>query len=143
VRSIADVKQLLRKGDADGALAGLLRLRRQKLPPRIQSDIATLIGHLYFDRRWWTDALKEYRFACRLDPRAKNDAILVANTVRTLADHGTYWRARRLMLDYIGRGAVPSLRTAAKSGPTADLRKRAQRVLDALEGRKTASRSRR
>jgi eukaryotic-like serine/threonine-protein kinase len=135
VRSIADVKALLKKGDADGALAGLFRLRKQRPNAQKGADIAALIGHLYFDRKWWTDALKEYRFACRLDPRAKNDGALVANTVRTLGDRGTYWRARRLILDHVGRTAVPALRAAVKNGPTPDAKRRAKLVLDTLEGK--------
>jgi len=144
VRSIADVKALLRKGDPDGALAGLYRLRQKKpSSPRASAEIATLIGNIYFDRHWWTDALKEYRFACRQDPHFKNESTLVNNTVRTMLDHGTYWRARRLILDYIGKSAAPSLRRAARDGQTPDLRRRAQRVLESLEGRRTASRSHR
>jgi serine/threonine-protein kinase len=145
VTRIADVKQLLRKGDADGALAGLYRLRRVRpTTPRAQAEIATLIGNIYFDRHWWTDALKEYRFACKLDAHSKSDGFVVNNTIRTFADHGTFWRARRLILDYVGRNAAPSLRAAAKRGESADLRRRAQRVLETLEGRHTtASRSHR
>jgi serine/threonine-protein kinase len=143
VRTIADVKTLLRKGDADGALAGLYRLRKQKpTSPRQSAEIATLIGNLYFDRHWWTDALREYRFACRQDPHAKSDSILVNNTVRTMLDHSTYWRSRRLVLDYIGKNATPALRRAARDGQTADFRRRAQRVLDSLDGHRTASRRR-
>ena len=138
VRNVADVRVLLKKGDADGALAGLYRLRQRKPAPstRANAEISTLIGHLYFDRKWWTDALKEYRFACRIDAHAKRDDILINNTVRTLGDRGTYWRSRRLLLDYIGRSAVSSLRSAAKSSASSpDLRRRAQRVLETLEGK--------
>jgi hypothetical protein len=142
VRTIADVKVLLKKGDNDGALAGLYKMQKAKPAPSIaqQAVIATIIGNLYFDKRWWTDALREYRFACRLDARAKSDRILIDNTVRTLADHGTYWRARRLLLDYVGRAAIPSLRTAAKNGASVELRRRSQKVLEAFEGKRTASR---
>ena len=135
VRSLSDVKALLKKGDQDTALAGLFRLRRQKPAPspRVSSEIAIFIGNIYFDRKWWTDALKEYRFAIRLDARAKRDEILVGNTVRTLGDPGTYWRARRLLLEYIGKSSVPALRSAARSG-SGDVKRQAQRVLDTLEG---------
>jgi serine/threonine-protein kinase len=143
VRTIADVKQLLKKGDNDGALAALYKMRQKKPTPsaKEQAQIATIIGNLYFDRRWWTDALREYRFACRLDEHSKRDRILIDNTVRTLADHGTFLRARRLLLDYIGRGAIPALKSTAKNSASGDLRRRAQRVLESLEAKqRTASR---
>jgi hypothetical protein len=140
VKSIADVKALLKKNDADGALAALYRLRQKKPSSAQQAQIATIIGNLYFDRRWWTDALREYRFACRLDPKAKNDRILIDNTVRTLADHGTYWRARRLLVDYVGRSAIPAVRSAMKNASSSEVRRRTQRVLESLESKRTVSR---
>jgi serine/threonine-protein kinase len=145
VTRIADVKALLKKGDPDSALAGLYRLRRVRpTTARQQSEISILIGNIYYDRHWWTDALKEYRFACKVDPHSKTDPYVVNNTIRMFADHNTFWRARRLILDYVGRSAVASLRIASKRAESADLRKRAARVLDTLEGhRTTASRSHR
>jgi serine/threonine-protein kinase len=141
VRTLADVRALIRKGDDDGALAGLYRLRRARpAPSRARgAQIATLIGSLYFDRRWWTDALREYRFACHLEARARRDSTLVNNTVRMLADHNTYFRARRLILDTLGRAAVPALRTAIGSTTAPDLRHRAQHVLTELTHKSGAS----
>jgi hypothetical protein len=136
VRSIADVRALLRKGDADGALAGLLRLRRQRPSSASKASmIASLLGHLYFDRKWWTDALREYRFAVKMDGHARSDATLVNNTVRTLGDRATSSRARRLLVAYIGRSAIPALRRAARSGASPMERRNAQRVLSQLETR--------
>jgi serine/threonine-protein kinase len=137
VHTLADVRALLKKGDADGALAGLYRLRRARPAPapRAAAEIASLIGNLYFDRRWWTDALKEYRFAVTLDAREKGDVALVANAVRSLGDKQTYPRGRRLILYYVGRGAAPALRRAIKSGASPLARKNAQTVLTLLEGK--------
>ena len=137
VRNISDARALMRKGDTDGALAGLYRLRHARPAPSASksSEIATLIGDLYFDKKWWTDALREYRFAITLDGRAKKNDILVNNSVRALGDHNTYARARRLLLDYVGRGAASALKRAAKSGATPQLRRRAQKVLATLESK--------
>jgi hypothetical protein len=137
IRTVADARALLRKGDADGALAGLYRLRRTKpAPPAVRSsEIASLIGSIYFERRWWTDALREYRFAITLDGRARKNDALVGNSVRALAERTTYARARRLILEYVGRNASPALRRAAKSGATPALRRRAQKVLATLESK--------
>jgi serine/threonine-protein kinase len=127
VRSLADARLLLKKGDADGALAGLLRLSKQK--PR--AEIAQLIGHLYFDRHFWTDALKQYRFAITLDGKARSDSTLVANAVRTLGDKATFARGRKLLLSYIGKGAIGPLRKATRNGSPL-LRKNAALVLAQL-----------
>ncbi|HXU71464.1 MAG TPA: protein kinase [Polyangia bacterium] len=137
VRNVNDVKALLRKGDSDGALAGLYRLRHSHPAPTgaKASEIATLIGDVYFDKKWWTDGLKEYRFAIAVDGRTKRNEILVSNSVRALGERATYARARRLLLDYVGRGAVPALKRAARSGGTPQLRRRAQMVLATLESK--------
>ncbi len=137
VRGVGDVKALLRKGDSDGALAGLYRLRHGKPAPSAgkASEIATLIGDVYFDKKWWTDGLREYRFAIALDGRAKKNDLLVTNSVHALGDRNTYARARRLLLDYVGRGAVPMLKRTARSGATPQLRRRAQKVLATLESK--------
>ena len=105
VRGVGDIKALLRKGDSDGALAGLYRLRHGKPTPTgaKASEIAVLIGDVYFDKKWWTDGLREYRFAITLDGRAKKNEILLNNSVHALGDRATFARARRLILDYVGR----------------------------------------
>ncbi len=135
VRHLSDVRALIKKGDADGALAGLYRLRRAKPAPNAQrsSEIAALIGHLYFDRKWWTDALREYRFAVTVYPRARTNSILVGNAVHALSDRATFARARRLVANYLGRAALPALRKAARSGATPALRRRAAALVAALD----------
>jgi eukaryotic-like serine/threonine-protein kinase len=137
VRNIGDARALMKKGDLDGALAGLYRLRHGRPSPSAgkASEIATLIGDLYFDKKWWTDSLREYRFAITLDARAKKNDILLSNSVRALAERNTYARARRLLLDYIGRPAAPALKRAAKSGATPQLRRRSQKVLATIESK--------
>ncbi|HEX4461688.1 MAG TPA: protein kinase, partial [Polyangia bacterium] len=142
IRSVGDARALVRRGDSDGALAGLYRLRRSHPTPSASksSEIATLIGDLYFERKWWTDAMREYRFAIALDARARKAEPLVGNSVHALADRATYPRARRLILDYVGKGAAPALKRAAKSGATPTLRRRAKSVLATIESRSYRSR---
>jgi serine/threonine-protein kinase len=137
IRSVSDARALIRKGNLDGALAGLHRLRRARPTPSASksSEIATLIGDLYFDRKWWTDGLREYRFAITLDGRARRSNTLIDNSVHALADRSTYSRARRLILDYVGKSAAPALKRAARSGSTPTLRRRAQKLLATLESK--------
>jgi hypothetical protein len=135
VRTVADARALMRRGDADSALAGLYHLRGMKPSPARSSEIAVLIGDLYFDRKWWTDALREYRFAVTLDARARKNDVLVNNSVHALAERSSYPRARRLILDYVGRTALPALRRTRKNGATPDLRRRAYELVAVLESR--------
>ncbi|MDB4965935.1 MAG: serine/threonine protein kinase [Myxococcales bacterium] len=137
IRSVGDARALIKKGNFDGALAGLFRLRRARPTPSASksSEIATLIGDLYFERKWWTDGLREYRFAITLDGRARRASSLVDNSVHALADRSTYSRARRLILDYVGRSATSALKRAARSGSPPTLRRRAQKLLATLESK--------
>ncbi len=132
--TLASVRLLLKRGDADGALAGLYRLRAQRPPAERASMIARWIGHVYFDRRWWTDALREYRFAITLDRSARSDTTLIHNAVRALGDPATASRARRLLSDYVGKSATASLRRAADAGASPLLRRNAQLLAADLEG---------
>ena len=101
-----------------------------------------LIGNLYYDRRWWTDALREYRFAVMTEARTRSDAILLNNTIRCLGERATYPRARRLLVDHVGRAALPALHRAAKLS-VAQVRKRADELAHALEKSAEALKTRR
>jgi hypothetical protein len=130
VSNLGDVRVLIRRGETDLALAGLYQLRRKPGTTRDrQAQISLLLGHLYMDRRWISDSLKEYRYALILDPRLRNDSTLVANTVRALTERSTAPRARRLILDYIGRAAIVPLRRLADRP---DTRRRTEEILGKL-----------
>jgi serine/threonine-protein kinase len=145
VRSLGDVRALLKRNDVDGALAGLYKLRRAKPPAKVSAEIATLLGHIYYDRRWYTDALREYRYACQIDPKRRGDTTLINNTIRTLADKKTNARARRLIGEVLGRAALPSLRQAAEGkgafrGAPSELKKRAAAAIPLVDNRPIAKR---
>ena len=130
VRTIADVRVLVRRGETDLAIAALQQIRRRaNLGAERQAEIATLLGHLYNDRRWTVDALREYRYALSLDVRARGDQTIINNTVRALGERATAPRARRVLIDYVGRTAIPTLRRAAERS---DTRKAAEEVLAKL-----------
>jgi serine/threonine-protein kinase len=130
IHTLADVRVAVRKGETDLALSGLYKLRRRGgQSAEMQAEIATLIGHLYADRRWMTDALREYRYALSLDVRARADQTIINNTVRALGDHATAARAHRVLIDYVGRSAIPALRRAAERP---DTRREATEVLAKL-----------
>jgi len=130
IRSIADARNAVRRGETDLAIAGLYKLRRRaNATGETQAEIATLLGHLYYDRHWITDALREYRYALALDLRARSDQTIINNTVRALGDHENAPRARRVLIDYVGRSAIPALRKATERPET---RRSADEVLTKL-----------
>ena len=130
VTNLGDVRVLIRRGETDLALAGLYQLRRKAGGTRErQAQIAVLLGHLYNDRHWVSDALKEYRYALSLDGRLRSDPTVVGNTVRALTDRVTAPRARRLILDSVGRSAIVPLRRLADRP---DTRRRAEEILAKL-----------
>ena len=126
---------LIKKGDADGALAGLFRLRKQHPSAQKGAEIATLIGTCI--RSQVVDRCAQ-GVSLRPAPRpARQERQHAGRQYRPHpGDRGTYWRARRLLIDYVGRSALPSLKSAARSGPTPRSRNAAARlVLDTLEGK--------
>jgi len=135
VSSLAEVRALEKRGQIDAAISGLYQLRHANPPPKQAAEIAASLGNLYFDRRWWSDALREYGFACKLDKARASDATLIRNTIRALGEAKTARRAHRLLVDDIGRAAIGPLRAAAKSG-TPELRRRAASVLPLVEKRR-------
>ncbi len=135
VSSLAEVRALEKRGQVDSAISGLYQLRHANPPAKQAAEIAVSLGNLYVDRRWWSDALREYGFACKLDPRRASDAVLIRNTIRALGDAKTARRAHRLLVDEIGRAAIGPLRAAAKSG-TPEFRRRVAAVLPLVEKRR-------
>jgi serine/threonine-protein kinase len=121
VHNIADVRALVRRGETDLAISGLYALRRRGgMSSEREAEVATLLGHLYSDRKWNTDALREYRYALGLDVHARSDQTIINNTVRALGDPETAPRARRVLIDSVGRAAIPALRRALERTETHD-----------------------
>jgi serine/threonine-protein kinase len=130
IRTIGDVRGAVRRGETDLAISGLYKLRRRpNQSAETQAEIATVLGHLYYDRHWTTEALREYRYALSLDLRARTDPTIINNTVRALGDRTNTARARRVLVDFVGRTAIPALRRAAERP---DTRRVAEEVLAKL-----------
>jgi serine/threonine-protein kinase len=119
IRTLADARAAVRRGETDLAISGLYKLRRKAgQSAEAQAEVATVLGHLYFDRHWTTDALREYRYALSLDLRARSDQNIINNTVRALGDRENAARARRVLVDFVGRSAIPALRRASERPET-------------------------
>ncbi|HET6613689.1 MAG TPA: protein kinase [Kofleriaceae bacterium] len=122
VNSVDDVKALMRAGKREAAIAGLNKLRRQH--PK-SAYIPYLLGHLYFEKMWWTDGMESYRAAIHLDRSYRRRAPLIRNVIHALGSDRTRRLATRILVSDVGRTAVRYLRYAARHHDSRKVRQRA------------------
>ncbi len=126
VKSIADAKRLIKAGEKERALAGLRRLRREQ--PK-NAQIVLLIGELFYDKVWWSDALDYYSEAIRLNPSFKKKLSIQRDVIATLSSDKTAGKASYVLRQVIGKAALPMLRRAAKKDDSWAVRKRADALV--------------
>ena len=120
---LAHANDLLAQGNRDGALDVLARGHRQ-FPDH--AEIAYAAGKLYFARYYWTDGLKSFRDALRIDPRYRTDPELIKTVLRGfLLTPGYNDDIASFLREDIGDAARSYLEETARDHPSADLRKRA------------------
>ncbi len=105
------------------ALAMLLRARK-KYPQN--GEIPYLAGTLYFDKMWWSDGLKMFREALKIDPHYATDGDMIKVVVKGFATTPTYNAdIARFLRDEIGSPAEAYLDEVANTHENASVRKRA------------------
>jgi serine/threonine protein kinase len=70
---------------------------------------ALLLGHLYFERAWYRDALARYEEALAMDPSVRGDPRVLPNVVELAAREAFHERAARIITRYYGSEAAPAL----------------------------------
>jgi len=121
--ALAHAMELAQSGDSEAALQSLLRARREH--PE-SAALAVAAGKLYFNKLWWTDGIKSFRDAVRIDPSLKSDADLIKTVLRgfnTTPDVDD--RIESFLREDIGEPARPYLEETAKSHPNRQIRARA------------------
>jgi hypothetical protein len=127
--ALARASDLYANGDLEPALDVVTKARRSH-PESAQ--LAYLDGKIYFAKLWWTDGVKAFRDAIRLDPAYRTDPELVKIVIRgfiTTPDADS--RIEELIQD-LGDAAKPALEETAKSHPNATIRSRAAAELHRL-----------
>ncbi len=119
VRRLADVRALLKAGQPAAALKGLRRLR-YKHPKN--AYIPFMLGKLYFQRRWWSEGIKAYASALRLDASYRRRRTINEDLIEALGSPATSNKARRLIVSTIKSAALPYLKRAAKKHSVAKVR---------------------
>jgi serine/threonine-protein kinase len=123
--TIARAESLAASGDADGALRVLHALRRAEPD---DARALRLMGDLYYDKQWTTEALAAYDEAVALDPGYAKQPALVRRVIDALADPETRDRARVLLRKRFGAAAVPELRRAARNHANPAVRAEAKQL---------------
>ena len=109
---LARASDLYSNGDVEPALEVAVRGRRQH-PDSAQ--LAFLEGKIYFAKLWWSDGIKAFRDAMRLDPGYRRDPELVKLAVRAfLTTPDTEAQLADLLSTDLGEASRPALEDAAK-----------------------------
>jgi hypothetical protein len=127
---LARVADLYSNGDVEPALQLVLDKRRS-YPD--SAPLAFLEGKIYFAKLWWTDGIKAFRDAIRLDAGYRSDPELIKLAVRAFLTTPSEEPQLAELLDKdVGRAAKPLLEDTARSNPNAALRARAAAELKRL-----------
>ncbi len=128
---LARASDLYANGDLEPALDIVHRARRDH-PDSAQ--LAYLDGKLYFAKLWWTDGVKAFRDAIRLDPGYRTDTELIKVVLKGfLTTPDTDSRIEEFIREDLGAAARPALEETAQSHPNAALRARAASELRRLD----------
>jgi hypothetical protein len=127
---LARASDLYANGDVEAALDVVTKARRQH-PESAQ--LAYLGGKIYFAKLWWTDGVKAFREAIRLDPGYRSDPELIKVVVRGfITTPDTDARIEELLREDLGDAARSALEETAKDHPNAAIRSRAAAELRRL-----------
>ena len=85
--------------------------------------IPFLLGNLYFDQRWWSVAMDNYRAAITLAAGYRSNPTLIRNVIRMLISNKTDRQAEAFLRKTIGRPALPHLQNTARSDPNPYMRR--------------------
>jgi len=129
--SLARASDLYANGDLEPALDVVTKAR--SLHPE-SAQLAYLGGKIYFAKLYWTDGVKAFREAMRLDAAYKTDPELVKIVIRGfLTTPDTNGQIEEFLRVDLGSAAKSGLEETAKSHPNAALRSRAKTELAKLK----------
>jgi serine/threonine-protein kinase len=120
---VARANDLAAQGDREAAL-DLLRRARRQAPD--SAPLAYTAGRICFSKFYWTEGLKHFRDAIRLDPTYRADPELIKTVLRGFITTPSYHDDLASFLrDDIGSAAQPFLEETARDHPSAMIRSRA------------------
>lgn len=132
VKSLNDVKKLLREGKKEAAIGGLQKLRREQ--PK-KAVFVYMLANLYYEKNWLADAYEHYREAIRLENSYKKRGQLIRNLIELMSTEKLGRKAMYLLQKTVGRPALPHLKRAAKKHKSPLVKKRAAALIKKIRGR--------
>jgi tetratricopeptide (TPR) repeat protein len=121
--AIARANDLAAQGEREAAL-DLLRRARRQAPD--SAPLAYTAGRICFAKFYWSEGLKHFRDAIRLDPGYRADPELIKTVLRGFITTPSYNDDLASFLrDDIGGAAQPFLEETARDHPSAMIRSRA------------------
>jgi len=124
---VARANQLVAQGDREAALELVTRARRQY---PASAALPYTAGRIYFAKYYWTDGLKSFRDALRLEPAYRTDPELIKTVLRGFIMTPSYNdELASFLRDDIGSAAQPLLEETARDHPNAAIRSRASNEL--------------
>jgi eukaryotic-like serine/threonine-protein kinase len=124
---LVDARALVAAGRADEAERALLALRRSH---HDRAEVHYLLGRVYFERLWWSNGMKAYRDAIRLDPAYRADPALIESVLGGFVSPTQHDAIAAFLRDEVGDAALPYLRALAADHPNPRVRQRAARALE-------------
>ena len=118
---VARAGELAAQGDR-----GLDQLRKARRQYPDSAVLAYTVGRICFSKFYWTEGLKHFRDAIRLDPSYRADPELIKTVLRGFITTPSYNDDLASFLrDDIGSAAQPFLEETARDHPSAMIRNRA------------------
>jgi serine/threonine-protein kinase len=119
----ARANELAEKGERDAALELLHRGRRQYPDNAL---LAYAAGRICFSKYYWTEGLRDFRDAIRIEPAYRSDAELIKTVLRGFNTTPSYNDDLASFLrDEIGSAVQPLLEETARDHPNSIIRSRA------------------
>lgn len=133
LRGMQRVRALIAQGKRDAAIKQLQIMRRSQ--PR-NAQLPYMVGKLYYEKGWWSDAFERYREAMELDYRYRKRRDINEQLIGGLGSTSSYKLARRILVRTVGGYAMPHLRRAAKRDHRSKVRARSQSIYNQLKRRR-------
>ena len=125
---LSEAEALVANGQREAAI-DLLTKQKRAFPtdPRFAYEA----GKLYFAKLWWTDGVKMFREAVRIDARMKTDPELIKIVLKGFITTPSYnGELASFLRQDIGAPAAPYLEETARDHPNASVRARAAKELE-------------
>ena len=124
---LARASDLAANGEREAAL-DLLTKSRLAFPGN--AELPYMAGKLYFAKLWWTDGLKQFRDAVRIEPKFKTDPELIKIILKGFITTPSYNdELAQFLRTEIGPAAAQYLEETARDHPNASIRARAKSEL--------------